>query len=202
MKLLSRIIVTLGFILLLMVARPIAAQDVIILPPDTTVVVPWGYWVDLILTNAIQIVTALVVIALGWASRALPEAAQNWFRTQQVEQLLARSIQFGLNAVAGAVKDKSLSVNVGSQVLATSANFAITHGPEKLIEWMGGVQGIKDKILARIDLAEGATVDEVRNAAPQVLGEATAIPTQAETPVGSDHASSMKRTAGASGPGI
>ena len=118
-------------------------------------VVPYGSWLDVALANAGEIVVALLGLLLAWAARRAPKWLADIIRTGLIEQLLGRAVTYGINAVRGAARDRELSVNVGSPVVAEAAQYAIDHGPERLIKWAGGAAGIKEKILARIPARGG-----------------------------------------------
>lgn len=134
-----------------------------------TVVVPYGNWLEEALPIVGQIVAYVIMLVLLWALRLVPASLRAFItaeRVRQVEQLIARGVDYGLNAVAGAAKGKTLDVHVGSQVVAEAGQYVINHGPDKLIDWMGGPDAIKEKIIARIPLAEQATAAEVLDKAP------------------------------------
>lgn len=70
------------------------------------------------------------------------------------------AVNYGLNAVAGATKGKTLSIDVGNQVVTQALGYAVDNGPGKLIGWLGGEEGIRDKILARLTLPEEAVIED------------------------------------------
>lgn len=141
---------------------------------DTNVTVPWGDWLAEVIVIAGQIVALAIGGLLMWALRFLPPTLAAYIKDQQIkqiEQLLGRAVDYGTNAVAGAVRGQELSVAVGSKVVAEAAQYAIDHGPEKLIAWAGGAAAIKEMILARIPLQASATAGDVLDNAPPVSGE-------------------------------
>lgn len=114
--------------------------------------VPWGEWISVILANSGEIILLLVGALFIRVLAILPKPLADWLRTMQVEQLLARGVDYGLEAVAGAAKDQRLSIPVGSAVVAEATNYVIKHGPGRLVGWMGGPEMIAEKILARLNL--------------------------------------------------
>lgn len=126
-------------------------------PDAQTVVVPYGNWIDALLENLLGIVTSAVAVVFAWLARKLPKAAVDLLRTFQAEQLLARAAEYGINATRGAVKGKELDIHVGNEAIARAAQYAVTNGPGWLIDWLGGPEAIRDKIIARIPL--DASVD-------------------------------------------
>src|SRR5690606_21833804 len=93
---------------------------------------------------ATLIVTAIGAM-LAWAMRLLPATLRAYINEQmikQVEQLLARAVQHGINAAAANLRGRELSVDVKHEVLEDALTYAVQHGPAKLIAWMGGKDAI------------------------------------------------------------
>jgi hypothetical protein len=78
------------------------------------------------------------------------------FGNARVELLMNNAINYGLNAVAGAVKGKTLDVDVGNKVLAQALQYAVDNAPGWLQTWAGGPEGLAKKIWSRLNLGEGA----------------------------------------------
>ncbi len=114
----------------------------------TVVTIPWGDW----LTAAAPDIAALVLAAALWLVRQIPGEVGALLRTKRVEQLLDRSIGYGINAVAGAAHGRTLSLDVGSAVLAEAVDYAIEHAP-RLVAW-AGEDHLAEKIWARLRLDE------------------------------------------------
>jgi len=121
---------------------------------DTSVAIPIGDWTAEIVAAAPAIIVALI----AWALRKLPANISGVLQTMRADQLLEKAVAYGLNAVAGAEKGKTLDVNLGNQVLATAASYAIQHGAPAVIDWLGGSAAISEKIIARLNLGADAQV--------------------------------------------
>lgn len=134
----------------LAIAQTVAEKTV-----DTTIEIPIGEWVS----AAGTAIGPLIVIVVGWLIRHIPGQFAAVLSTMRVDQLLEKAISYGINATAGATKGKSLSVDVGSEVLENALQYVVDNGPKMLIKWMGGENGIREKIIARLDLDENASVD-------------------------------------------
>lgn len=165
-----------------LLAFPAFAQDIssavssvappIVVPPDSVVVVPYGNWID----ETLKFIQGFVELGVGglvaFILTKLPAPIAAYvsanFRTQ-VEQVLTNAINYGFNAVEGAVKGKELDVNVGSSVVAEAAQYVVDHGPAKLVDAMGGEQGIKEKIVARLPLTPSTTASAVIASAAPVI---------------------------------
>lgn len=133
---------------------------------DTVVSVPIGDWV----AGGSEILVPVIVGGLLWLVRKLPGGVVDVIRTMRAEQLLTKAVSYGVNAVAGAAKDKTLTVNVGNAVVAQAAQYAIDNGPGWLVGWLGGEAAIRQKIIARLSLDEAAAVALV-NGAPVIVGK-------------------------------
>jgi hypothetical protein len=77
------------------------------------------------------------------------------------ERLIRNAVDYGLNAVEGAAKGKTLSVNVGSQVLAEAANYAMREGAPWLVKRLGGPEGIRQKVFRALELSEQASAEKL-----------------------------------------
>lgn len=126
------------------VAQTVAEKTV----PDTIVEIPLSSWI----TAAGEFIGPLIGVAILWMIRFLPKQLADFLKTMRVEQLLQKAISYGINAVAGATKDKPLSINVGSEVLENAIQYVVDNGPGWLIKWAGGEAGIREKIIARMNL--------------------------------------------------
>jgi hypothetical protein len=119
-----------------------------------TVVIPWGDWLDAAIQQVVLPLLATVIAGLvAWASAFLPaslRALVNAKNTAAVEQLLVPAISTGIKKIAADASGKTLDVAVGSAVVAEATQYALDHGPDYLIKWAGGAEGIRQKIIARL----------------------------------------------------
>lgn len=123
-------------------------------PVDTIVNVPWGDW----LFESAQVVIAVLGAVVMWGLRQLPARIVAVIQTGQLDQLLLRAIDFGINKTAGAAKGKTLNVDVGSEVLEQALQYAIDNAPKWMVAWAGGADGLRAKIIARLNLEGKAAV--------------------------------------------
>lgn len=130
------------------------AADAVAAAGDGTITVPIGSWVG----ESAGIVATVLAAVVAWGLRFLPASILQILRTAQAEQLLDKAINYGVNAVADATRDKTLSVNVGNAVVAQALQYAIDHGPGWMIGWLGGEAAIRQKIIARLNLEAAAAV--------------------------------------------
>lgn len=120
----------------------------------TSVSIPAGSWIE----QAGIFIGPVLAAAVLWLVRKLPEQIASILIAARVDQLLQKAIDYAINSVAGAAKDKALSVDVGSAVVAQAVQYAIDHGPGWLIGWMGGADMIREKIIARLNVDEAAAL--------------------------------------------
>jgi len=132
------------------IAQTTAAAPIV----DTVVNVPWGDWLSAAADNIVVIVVAVV----GWALRKLPSHIVAMIKTAQVDQLLYKAIDAAINRTAGAAKGEALSFKVSNEVLAKALQYAIDNAPKWMISWSGGVDGLRDKIVARLNVSKDAAV--------------------------------------------
>ena len=116
--------------------------------PDTTVSLPLGDW----LAASAGFLEWLVPLLVLWAFRFLPGGIAGILKTAHADQLLAKAIDYGINTVVGAAKDKVLSADVGEEVIAQALTYSAAYGPKWLLTWLGGEAGIRARIIARLDL--------------------------------------------------
>ena len=119
---------------------------------NTQVVWAWGATVSELAGAVAWVLASLAMVML----RKLPANLVAIFGNARVELLINNAVSYGLNAVAGAVKDKKLEVDVGNQVLREALQYAVDNAPGWLQSWAGGPEQLAKKIWARLDLGEGA----------------------------------------------
>lgn len=131
-----------------------AAPETVAQSVSETGKVTWAWGATV--TEWAQAVAWLLVSAGMLALRKLPANLVAVFGNARVELLLNNAVNYGLNAVAGAVKDKKLEVNVGNEVLAQALQYAVDNAPAWLQTWAGGPEGLAKKIWSRLNLDAGA----------------------------------------------
>lgn len=140
------------FLAIWLIPLPALAQD-----GGTIVTIPWGDWLVAILANSGEIIIAIAGIALTRLLLILPKPIADFVKTLRVEQFLERAVDYGISATSGAAKGKVLTVQTGSEVVALAVNYVIDKAPAALVRWMGGVERIREMILARLDIAPEAS---------------------------------------------
>ncbi|WP_022722860.1 hypothetical protein [Rhodopseudomonas sp. B29] len=134
---------------------------VVALAADGSVTIPYGQ----IVSDWLPFVASGLAALVAWGFRQLPGNVAAILGNGRVELLLNNAIGYGLNAVAGATKGKTLDVAVGNKVLAEALQYAIDNAPAWLLSWAGGPEGLAKKIWGRLDLAPEADASAVKIAA-------------------------------------
>jgi len=116
--------------------------------------IPYGDWIVALANTLIMVLTA----AVAWAFRQLPANVVAILVTIRAEQVVGKAIEYGINAVAGAVKGKSLDVPIANQVIREALDYVVKQAPAWLVSWVGGEEGLRRMIVARLAIAEDAGV--------------------------------------------
>ncbi|WP_455987527.1 hypothetical protein [Methylorubrum extorquens] len=142
------------------VASPAMAAEVATVG-GKAVILPWGDWLvalavslrEPILTILLPIIAAYIIQAIR---RVYPWAAL-FLSQRRVEMMLEAAVGFSLNAVNGAAKGKTLSVNVAVPVIAKGTQYVIDTAPPAVIKAAGGADGIAARIFRKLDLDDHAS---------------------------------------------
>jgi len=122
----------------MLIAAPALAADVS---------VPWGDWLAGALAYVRDAVIAVVVALIGLLAKQLSPAIRDVLLAAKIEQLLTRAADYGIAAVAGAVKGKTMDVKIANEVIAEAMNYAIANAPD-LAGRLGDT--LRPKIVARL----------------------------------------------------
>ena len=123
--------------------------------------VPYGDWISAGADTIADLLTLAIMALFARAIHILPAWLVNIIKTFQVEQILGRAIDYGVNAVEGATKGRKLDISLGNKVLAEAVQYAVDSAPAALVAWMGGEEGIRRKIVGRLDLTPEVTADRL-----------------------------------------
>ncbi|MER2251885.1 hypothetical protein ABS772_18365 [Methylorubrum podarium] len=128
---------------------------------DKAVILPWGDWlVALAVSLREPLLTILVPIIAGYVIQAIRKIypwAALFLSQKRVEMMLEAAVGYGLNAVQGAAKGKTLSANVAVPVIAKGTQYVIDTAPAAVIKAAGGADGIAARMFRKLDLDDGAS---------------------------------------------
>src|SRR5215207_94743 len=102
----------------------VTPEAVAVVPKGTEIIIPWGTYVS----ELASLIASFAFAAIVFGLRRLPGQAVAIMQTLRAEQLLQKAIDYGVNATAGAVKDKTLSVTVANEVIAKAMRYAVDNG--------------------------------------------------------------------------
>ncbi|MBP1180445.1 hypothetical protein [Methylobacterium sp. PvR107] len=122
---------------------------------------PWGDW----LTGLLQPVSAFLVPLAAAAvtagiARVAPWAASVLTR-DRVEAAIRAGAEFGQNAVAGAARGRTVSVDLGSAVVAAGARHVLATAPARVVRSAGGAEGVAARIFRALPLDPQASAASV-----------------------------------------
>jgi hypothetical protein len=124
--------------------------------PVPSVVIPWG---DYIVSAGTMLTAILLPVLVGLVSGAVYQVAP-WARlvlTQsRIEQMTKAVTDYALNAVEGAAKGQTLTIPVGSAVIAKGVQRAVDVVPAKVLAAAGGEKGVAELIFRTLKLEDGA----------------------------------------------
>jgi hypothetical protein len=123
----------------------------------TTVTIPWGDWVQVLLPLIGDIILMLLGLALTFAATVLPKPVYRVLMMLRAEQLLKRAVDYGLNATDRAAHGKKLEVSVANSVVYEAANYAVD-AAEDVVKWLGGETKLVKKLYARLDIEEDSEI--------------------------------------------
>jgi hypothetical protein len=135
-----------------------AAPETVAQATSETTKVTWAY--GSVVQQWASAIGTLIFAAVMFALRQLPAQVYAVIVSMRADQLLQKAIDYGINAVQGAIKGKTLEVNVGNKVLAEAVQYVLDNAPAWLQAWMGGPEQIVKKIFARLNLVPEASAPD------------------------------------------
>ena len=129
--------------------------------PANAVTIPWGDWLVAALqpAAAVLVPVAAAAVAAGVA-RVAPWAASVLTR-ERVEAAIRAGADYGQNAVAGAAKGRSVSVDLGPAVVAAGARHVLDTAPAQVVRTAGGPEGVATRIFRALPLDAQASAETV-----------------------------------------
>ncbi|KQP38592.1 hypothetical protein ASF49_04455 [Methylobacterium sp. Leaf104] len=136
---------------LLALAAPAAAAT-------ADVSLAWGDALASALQAAGSVLVPLAVTALTAALARIAGPLRVLITASLVERLVRNVADYAVNAVAGAARGRTLTVPVGSLVIAGAVQRGLDAAPGWLVRAAGGIDGLGEKVFRSLPLAEEATV--------------------------------------------
>lgn len=132
---------------------------------SASVTIPWGDWLTALLqpVSAVLVPLAAAAVTAGIA-RVAPWAASVLTR-DRVETAIRAGVAYGQNAVAGAARGRTVSVDLGSAVVTAGARHVLATAPAHVVRSAGGVEGVAARIFRALPLDPQASAANVLNPA-------------------------------------
>ncbi len=140
--------------LLTLTALPARAGD-----GPGNVLLPWGDALALLVQGIGGVLLPLAITAATAALARLTGPLRLLVTAALVERLVRNVGDYAVNAVAGAVRGRTLSIPLGSAVIARAVQRALDQAPGWLVKAAGGVDGLGEKVFRSLPLEEAATAD-------------------------------------------
>ncbi|MGY3387800.1 hypothetical protein ACVWW6_000391 [Bradyrhizobium sp. USDA 3311] len=138
-------------------AADAAAPETVAQATSDATKVTWAYGAAI--SQWAGAIATLILAGVTWLLRLLPGQIYSILVAARADQIIQKGIDYAINMVVGASKDKALTVDVHNQVLAQALQYVLDHAPGWLQSWMGGPDQIAQKIVARLNLAPDAVPD-------------------------------------------
>jgi hypothetical protein len=150
-------------------AADAATPETVAQATNETTKVTWAYGAAI--SQWATAIGTIILAGVTWLLRLLPGQIYQILLTLRADQLLGKAIDYGINMVKGATKDRELTIDVHNEVLAKALQYVLDNAPGWLQQWMGGPEQIAKKIIARLKLAPDAVPDveaAISNTTPAV----------------------------------
>lgn len=135
----------------------------------TAVTIPWGDWIASALAPlSAAVVPVAAAVAAAGVAKVAPWASSILTR-QWIESAIRAGADYGQNAVAGAVRGRSVSVDLGPAVVAAGTKHVIATSPARVVRKAGGVEGVAARIFRALPLDEKASTETVLTPALHLL---------------------------------
>ena len=138
-------------------------------PVAGALVLPWGDALAALLQGLVGVLVPVGVAVVTTVTARFAGPLRILITTTLVERLVRNATEYALNAVAGAVRGRTLSVPLGSAVIAKAVERALEQGAPWLVRAAGGRAGLAEKVFRSLPLEDAATVG---NTLRPVLGGA------------------------------
>ncbi|MGX5773560.1 hypothetical protein [Methylorubrum zatmanii] len=122
-----------------------------------SVVLPWGDALSVLAQGGTALVTPVLAAAFAAMLARIGGPLRLLVTDALVERLVRNATDYALNAVSGAVRGRTLTVSIGSAVIARAVQRALDQAPAWLIRAAGGGEGLAGKVFRGLPLEEAAT---------------------------------------------
>lgn len=133
------------------------------------VVLPWGDWLSAALSAASSALVPVAAAAVtAGIARTAPWASSILTR-ERVEAAIRAGVDYGQNAVAGAVRGRSVSVALAPAVVASGTRHVLSTAPSRVVRGAGGAEGVAARIFRALPLDAQGSAETVLEPALRLL---------------------------------
>lgn len=147
-------------------ACPSAAQAAGV--PDAAAI-PWGEWLSTALTAASSALVPVAAAAVTAGVARVAPWASSILTRQRIEAAIRAGVDYGQNAVAGAVRGRTVSAEAGPAVVAAGTRHVVATTPARVVRRAGGVEGVASQIFRAMPLDAQGSAESVLQPALRIL---------------------------------
>lgn len=149
--------------------QPVTADTAVVVEDANKITIPVASWIDQVAVVVRDVGTAALPLLITFILTLVPAPIRmiaGPFLQKYANGILDRALDYGINAVKGATKDKPLTIPTGNAVIAHASQYLIDHAPGWLTKTLGGEDGIRQKIFARLNLPVDAGIEDFNQVIP------------------------------------
>lgn len=140
-----------------------------VLAGEVAAAIPWGQWLTAALSAASSVLVPVAAAAVTAGVAKVAPWATSILTRQRIESAIRAGVDYGQNAVAGAVRGRSVSVDLGPAVVAAGTKHIVATSPSGVIRKAGGVEGVAARVFRALPLDEKASAETVLAPALKIL---------------------------------
>lgn len=134
-----------------------------------TAALPWGDWFSAALSAASSALVPVAAAAVtAGIARTAPWASSILTR-ERVETAIRAGVDYGQNAVAGAVRGRSVGVAIAPAVVAAGTRHVLATAPSRVVRGAGGAEGVAARIFRALPLDAQGSAETVLEPALRLL---------------------------------
>jgi hypothetical protein len=140
-----------------------------VLAGGTAATIPWGQWLTAVLSTASSVLVPVAAAAVTAGVAKVAPWATSILTRQRIESAIRAGVDYGQNAVAGAVRGRSVSVDLGPAVVAAGTKHVVATNSSGVVRKAGGVEGVAARVFQALPLEEKASAETVLAPALKIL---------------------------------
>lgn len=147
-------------------ACPSAAQAA---GASAALAIPWGEGLSSALAAASSALVPVAAAAVTAAIARVAPWATSILTRERIEAAIRAGVDYGQNAVAGAVRGRAVSVEAGPAVVAAGTRHVVATAPAGVVRRAGGIEGVASRIFRAMPLDAQGSAESVLQPALRLL---------------------------------